>query len=216
MQQGTGTRGRYAKTAERRAAVARAALDIVTEKGHKALTTAEVASRAGMSETALMYHFPTRDHVLIAAMELSDEENISRLTAESIANELSTGDWDPAGAARLVLTEDKTIRLLLALEAEAPNPEHPAHQYMKKHNENAILTTAANIKRRQAEGRAHPALDPVSTARQMMAVWSGLRAQWLIDPSFDFANQVAVAFRALTGEALMDTRKKIERLIASV
>ncbi|MGO4586570.1 TetR family transcriptional regulator, partial [Arthrobacter sp. 2RAF6] len=129
----TKTRGRYAKTAERRAAVARAALDIIQEKGHKALTTAEVAATAGMSETALMYHFPSRDHVLVAAMELADEEIGSRMTAESMASELVSGDWDPAGAARLVLTEETTVRLLLALEAEAPNPEHPAHQYMKKH-----------------------------------------------------------------------------------
>lgn len=212
----TKTRGRYAKTAERRAAVARAALDIIQEKGHKALTTAEVAATAGMSETALMYHFPSRDHVLVAAMELADEEIGSRMTAESMASELVSGDWDPAGAARLVLTEETTVRLLLALEAEAPNPEHPAHQYMKKHNENAILAYAAAIKRRQGEGRARPGLDPKSTARQMMALWSGLRAQWLIDPSFDFPNELAQAFRALTGEAAMDTKKKIEELIATI
>ncbi|BAS12660.1 hypothetical protein AHiyo8_09630 [Arthrobacter sp. Hiyo8] len=216
MEQATKTRGRYAKTAERRAAVARAALEIIRRKGHKALTTAEVASAAGMSETALMYHFPTRDHVLVAAMELADEEIGSRMTAESVAAELVSGDWDPAGTARLVLTEGNTVRLLLALGADAPDPEHPAHSYMKKHNENAILAFAAAVKRRQAEGRARPGLDPMGTGRQMMALWSGLRAQWLVDPSFDFANEVAAAFRALTGEAAMDTKKKIEDLIATI
>ena len=35
----------------------------------QALTTAAVAQRAGMSERTMLYHLPTRDHLLVAALE---------------------------------------------------------------------------------------------------------------------------------------------------
>ena len=215
MEQGGRTRGRYAKTAERRAAVARAALDIVLEKGHRALTTAEVASRAGMGETTLLYHFPSRDHVLVAAMELSDEDFRTRARAELLAAGLLDEDWG-LGPARLALGQDRTARLLLALEAEAPDPEHPAHEYLKRRNDGAVRRLAERVRLRQREGRALPGLNPLGTARQILAAWTGLRAQWLIDPSFDFPQEVAQAYRALTGEAAMEAKNKIQDLITTV
>ena len=66
-------RGPYAKTQARRAEIARAALDVVTTDGHKAVTVASVAARSGLSEATVAYHFATRDHLLVAAVELSNE-----------------------------------------------------------------------------------------------------------------------------------------------
>lgn len=203
--------------------MARAALEVVLEKGHRALTTAEVASKAGMSETAMLYHFPSRDHILVAAMELADQQNLAAFLAEEdnrtqsadgalFAGERSD-DWDAARLARLANQEQATACLYLALLAEAPNPEHPAHEYVKDRTERALLEFTASIKRRQSAGKAHPDIDPRGVARQMMAAWSGLRAQWLVDPSFDLAYEVAEAYRALTWYPVMEARKKIAKLM---
>jgi AcrR family transcriptional regulator len=214
MKQAPPARRRYAKTTERRSAIAKAALELVLEKGHRALTTAEVALRASMSETAMLYHFPTRDHILVAAMELADQERRSVLTGEFTASEAKGNKWPPPGIARITQEQEATIRLFLALGAEAVNPEHPAHAYLKDHNERAVQDFAAGVKRRQADGTAIPGLDPYAVARQMLAVWSGLRSQWLINPSFSLDLEVAQAFRALNGQPLMDAKRQIDEVLS--
>ena len=95
MESTTRTRKPYAKTVERRLAVARAALEIIREKGHRALTTAEVASRACMSETAMLYHFPSRDHILVAAMELADRDSRNSLTEQFQGSRVLRDEWPP-------------------------------------------------------------------------------------------------------------------------
>ena len=216
MEATTRTRRPYAKTVERRLAVARAALEIILEKGHRALTTAEVASRASMSETAMLYHFPSRDHILVAAMELADQDSRTLLTEEFQGSHALRDEWPPPELARLSGEDASVTRLFLALSAEAVNPEHPAHTYLKDHRENAVLEFAEGVKRRQAKGYALPGLDPASVARQMVALWSGLRMQWLVDPSFDLATEVSQGFRALTGQPIMDAKQKIGELISKI
>lgn len=218
MQEATRTRGPYAKTAARRAAVAKAALSIVRESGHKALTTAEVAARAKISEASMLYHFPTRDHLFVAAMELADQEGGERISAEATADGEGLGDvgWIPSRLAEMAMQDQATIRLFVALGAEAANPEHPAHEYMKRHNELAVNEFARMVERRQADGLAHPDIDPHSAARQMMGAWNGLQGQWLVDPSFDLAQEVALAFRRLTGQPTMEARKMIGDLLTRI
>lgn len=218
MQETTRTRGPYAKSAARRAAVAQAALSIVRESGHKALTTAAVATRAEISETSMLHHFPTRDHLFVAAMELADKEGGERLSAEDIADGAGMSDvgWIPARLVEMAMQDQSVIRLFVALGAEAANPGHPAHEYMKRHNELAVNEFAAVVERRQAEGLAHPDIEPLSAARQMMAAWSGLQGQWLVDPSFDLAQEVALAFRRLTGQPTMEARRMIGDILTRI
>lgn len=67
------------------AKLARAAFEIVAEKGHSAFRTAMVAARAGVSQGALVYHFPTKDDLTLAAFEyalgMADADSKSLLAA---------------------------------------------------------------------------------------------------------------------------------------
>jgi AcrR family transcriptional regulator len=164
----------------------------------------------------MLYHFPSRDHILVAAMELADQDSRTLLTEEFQGSYALRDEWPPPELARLSGEDASITRLFLALSAEAVNPEHPAHTYLKDHRENAVLEFAEGVKRRQANGYALPGLDPVSVARQMVALWSGLRMQWLVDPSFDLATEVAQGFRALTGQPIMDAKQKIGELISKI
>ena len=113
------TRGQGAKTPERRAAIARAALDIVTEVGHRALTTAEVAARAGLSERAMLYHFPTRDHLLVAALELADADRADHYIAEHAAAATVRLEGMAEDFASAAVRNDHVIRLMAAMTAAA-------------------------------------------------------------------------------------------------
>lgn len=206
------TRGQGAKTPARRTAIARAALDVVADIGHRALTTAEVASRAGLSERAMLYHFPTRDHLLVAALELADADSevayVERHAASDGARiETLAGDF-----ARAAARNDRVIRLRAAMTAAATDPEHPAHAYFVAHHARALDGLASIIRMEQAAGIAHPQLDADETARQLLALWLGLESLWLMRPDFDLAESLTSAFRRITGRALMEQRALLDRL----
>ena len=212
----TSTRGPYAKTAAKRAAVAQAALEVIIERGHRGLTTAEVAARAGMTERAMLYHFPTRDHLLIAAMEL-EERGHGALVAKAAVTDGSDALFEiPRLAARQGMARPEMLRVFSHLASAGQDPEHPAHAYMLRHNAAGVTGLATLVRVRQAAGLAHPDIDPDAAARQLLGAWNGLQSQWLIDPSFDLADEVTQAFRRLTGQPTMEARQLIDDLLTKI
>lgn len=205
------TRGQGAKTPERRAAIARAALDVVLEVGHRSLTTAEVASRAGLSERAMLYHFPTRDHLLVAALELSDADREIEYIERHAAGEGARVESLAANFAAAAMGNDRAIRLMAAMTAAATDPDHPANAYFVDHHRRAQEGLASVIRSEQAAGVAHPDLDPDETATQLLAMWLGLESLWLLQGDFDLSDSMTKAFRRLTGRALMEQRALLDR-----
>ncbi|HSA52439.1 MAG TPA: TetR/AcrR family transcriptional regulator [Yinghuangia sp.] len=198
-------RGPYARTAQRRRDIARAVLDIVVEKGHGSVTTAEVARRSGTREATVMYHFPTKDHLLVAALRQDQEDDLVRYLAGSESDVL---DLDGLRAyARALPRRESIMRLYSALAGNAAVPGHPAQEYFAGHYRVATEQFANLIERRQAAGLAHPGLDPAQAARQVVATWDGLQAQWLVDPDFDLGELLIAAFRRLTGQNWMEARQ---------
>jgi len=209
-------RGPYAKTAAKRAAVARAAYDVVIEKGHRGLTTAEVAERAGISERAMLYHFPSRDHLLIAAMQFDEQRNAERAQDRELSGSEDALYRIPQAFARQGMQHAETLRLFSYLASAAQDPEHPAHDYMRAHNAAAVEGFASLVRSRQRKGLAHPDIDPETAARQMLGAWNGLQSQWLIDPSFDLADEVTQAFRRLSGQPTMEARALLDDLLTRI
>ncbi|MQY17716.1 TetR/AcrR family transcriptional regulator [Nocardia macrotermitis] len=195
------SRGTYARTAERRSTIARAVLDLVLEKGHGGVTTAETAAHARISEATVLYHFPTRDHLLVAALRLAFDEDDARL---------STGrpDLDPKALRRYVTGGDRQVALLYTMLAgQIGTPGHPAREFFAEHYAQALERWTAIIVARQDAGLAHPGVDAGEAARGFLAAWTGLRTQWQIDPSFDLGESVLTAFRRLTGENVVELRR---------
>jgi len=206
-------RGPYAKSAERRSSIAGAALDLIQRDGHADVTVAQVAAEAGVSERALFYHFPTRDHVLVAALELSDELTVDDMGSRD-DSQLGDVDQVVSTLARLDAGHVWKVRLVTYLSARAQEPEHPAHAYFIRHNEAAIQGFANMLRHRQHRGLAHPDLEPEAVARRLVAVWDGLQAQWLVAPTFDLADEILAAFRQLSGQNVMEARQAFEQALA--
>ena len=190
-------RGPYSKTKGRRESIAAATLDLVIEKGHRLVTLAVVAQTVGLTEAQVMYHFPSREHLLVGALEEADLESLrvhlpdGKATIDALA--------DPLPAIAAVVTESATrshvLRLYFTLCGEASDPEHPAHTYVNHHRSAAREHYAELLRLLQAHGWAHPDVDPQQFARQFLALWEGLQAQWLIEPSFDLATEVTAGLK---------------------
>ncbi len=186
-----GPRGPYAKTTARRQAIAGVVLDLVQEVGHRAVTSSEVARRAGMSEATVLYHFPSKEHLLVAALEEHEGREAVRNAGQS-PYEL-VGPSAQAGVERFYI-----VRLFVAMAGEASDPEHPAHEFVLRHYAGTIAYLTTEVELRQARGLADPALDAKEVARQITAMWDGLQSQWLVSPTFDMGEALERAMRVLT------------------
>lgn len=208
-------RGPYAKTAERRTSIADAAIEVIREIGPVALTTPEVARRAGVTERTLFYHFPSRDHVLVAALERVDELSTAEALAQFAADVPERYlEHVMDLLMRSVSGEPWKAALTVTLSGHAQDPNHPAHEYFVRHYAQAIAGFAAMVRVHQAQGLAHPDLDVESVARRLVAVWEGLQAMWLVTPNFDLAKEVTAAYRQLSGQNVMAFRQVLDGLVA--
>ncbi len=57
------------RSAETRKRLLDATVDCLFERGYAGTTTAEIASRAGFSKGAQLHHFPTKEKLVISALE---------------------------------------------------------------------------------------------------------------------------------------------------
>ena len=196
-------RGPYAGTRRRRETIARAVLDLVHEVGHESVTIAQVAERSGSSEATVLYHFPSRDHLLVAALELDDRSAVTRshLDADSVLSLEQFHDM-VATASR----SDPILRLLFTVKGQAASTEHPAWAYLEQRNAMSITIFTQLIAGRQREGLAHPGLDPRQIAIQLIAMWDGLTSLWFTGIDFDLADMLVDATRRLSGENVMEAR----------
>ena len=165
-------RGPYKKSLARRRRIADAVLAIVDSDGPEAVTTAAVAERTAIPESSVLYHFPTKDHLLVAAMQRADDQLYeetrlghegARLDLDALRDSFDAGAASAAGRARL----EYLVRAL------AMNPEHPAATYVAERNRRAVQVWSRMIARRQEEGLADAALDPQATAWQAIALLEG-------------------------------------------
>jgi AcrR family transcriptional regulator len=82
-------RSQAERSAEMRARIAKAAYEVIAERGHSAFRTAAVLAHAGVSQGAMLHHFPTKEAITLAAIEhgLNLENDTSLARMKSVSRE---------------------------------------------------------------------------------------------------------------------------------
>src|SRR3954451_22305274 len=75
------------RAGETRARLLEAALACLAEEGYAATTTARIQARSGVSRGSLLHQFPSKDHLLLAAVQHLAEARAGEL----VAGRLGTG-----------------------------------------------------------------------------------------------------------------------------
>src|SRR3954452_3881485 len=123
----TRTRGPYAKTPARRAAIVAAAREAFIEHGFDQASLRDIARRAGISHQGLLRHFSGKPDLLQEVLEQRD------VAARARADELlAAGASGAATASRILrdeLQDPAMLRLWATLEPAASRRDHPAHEY---------------------------------------------------------------------------------------
>ena len=146
----------------------------------------ELARQCGITNAGLPYYFGSKEGLLIALLEDRDQRDaaavhsIAALTGQEFQGNVSIETLFKVLHAIVARnsTQPEFVRLFAVLRAETLNQSHPARQYFME-REIAVLNAFGRMV-------APHVAQPRATARQLLAVMSGLEDQWLrADHGFD-------------------------------
>ncbi|MFJ5955258.1 TetR/AcrR family transcriptional regulator [Paenarthrobacter sp. NPDC092416] len=174
----TGRRGPYAKSREKRKTILDAAHAVFAAKGYLGGSLQDVADHAGMSQTSLLHHFPSKSDLLMAVLEWRDELSGS-------ANPADVDEGLVDAVIRTAVYNEKipgVIELYTVLCAESTTQGHPGRGYFTDRFERLRGSYSRQFSDLADRGRLRPGVDPEVAATSLVALWDGLQTQWLLAP----------------------------------
>lgn len=174
-------RGKYAPSRVRRELICSTVLDLVDQSGYDDVTVVRISEATGIPQSSVLYHFPTKDHLLVGAMELADAREREQYDLETAWPEFNASALTDLIDARL--RRRNRLRLLTYLRGLAMQPQNPANAYLMRKDRETVEHWTRLCSRLQRQGEMHPALDPRQTALQILALWHGLVQWYLLDDS---------------------------------
>ncbi|MEV7692775.1 TetR/AcrR family transcriptional regulator [Microbacterium sp. NPDC089189] len=176
------TRGPYAKGRAKREEVLRAALDLVATQGYRRTTVKEIADAVGMSQTALLHYFGSKDALFAAVLERRDAELQEEFDTTPPDTDLRTA---VLAGIRSDASRPGFIHLSTRVGAEAADPDHLAHEIVRDRLRGSVDATARAVEAAQRDGQVRADLPAQETATLIWALVEGLRVLWLYDRSID-------------------------------
>lgn len=159
--------------ARRRGQILAGARACFVRKGFHAATTAEISAEAGVSVANLYQYFPAKDDLVKALIEEDLAEDLALIAMVDKATSLSEGLDMVAelAASDPAVTQQSRLKLEILAEA-ARNPEIAA--VVEIADNRMLEAIAALLERRQQAGEVRAEVDPVTTAKLIIAIYDGL------------------------------------------
>ena len=163
----------------RRGAILDQAIGAIGERGYYGFTISELAQRCGLSNAGLLYHFASKDELLLAVLDEIEERETEILLPLVQAASEGTPDAHSMMAVLDVLrtmmvrstTQPELGRLFAELQVESLNKSHPGYAWWQR-RESAVLGLFARLIAPYVE-------DAASTALHLAAMLDGLFLRWL-------------------------------------
>jgi len=167
--------------ADTRERILAAAATLFADRGYRATSMVAVAESAGLSQTGLLHHFPSKELLLAGVLQRRDEQDVAALDLGAEAR-----GWDVLERIA-ALVEHNThrepfVRLFTAMAGEAIDAEHPGHDWLREHHRSAVDMITTGLRQAQSDGTCDPDAPVEHIARLSVAAMDGLQIQWLMDP----------------------------------
>lgn len=178
-----------AKPPTRREQILDAALALFADSGSRGTSVAAVAERVGITDAGVLYHFKTKQELLLgvlARFEQKVDERVVESGARGIELLRMVRDWG-----KVMERVPDISALWIQLTAEHLTTPSPARERIQRRYDRLVAryVTAFATASRQGDLRAD--LDPVHEASALVAHLDGIRLQWfLLDRSFSMADSV--------------------------
>lgn len=142
-------------------------------------TIASVAAAAGITDAGLLYHFPTKEDLLLAVLIHHDRLGADRLhlfdpvdepCLEHIRALAQWGAW---------MEEAPNLQSLhITLSADSLQPGTSAHDYFTERYQRGLDLLSRLFERAKASGVLGEQTDPLYEASAYLGFLDGLRLQW--------------------------------------
>lgn len=175
----SGTVGASAKGAARREEILQGLIEKLRAQELRNPALREIGRALGIEPAHILYYFSSREELLQQVIMRWDED--ARRAASVDGDRLSNF----VQQVRRNVALPGILHLYFTFAAEAVDPAHPAHDFFRDRFVAVTEVLAEHIRAEQAQGTMSPAIDPVSKARQLIALSDGLQLQSLVDPTVD-------------------------------
>lgn len=150
-------------------------------RGFRSGSLAEVAEQAGVTAAGILYHFGSKDELLLAVIRDRDLRQVPILLELATVGGLAS----LTGAVRfaeIAEAEPNLMALHTVLEIESLDPDSPAHEYFQTRNRVLLDGISATLLESQLAGEIRTDVDPTRIARQILAFEYGAAVLWLKNP----------------------------------
>lgn len=176
---------------ERRAQILSDATALFARDGYADTSLREIAERVGVSKSALLHHYPSKD-ALLRAVLVERDRAVSLAPPADASRAADVVRDTPRGAAANASSAPGLVEVYAVLSCEALPEDHPAHEYFARRFTRAIDFFTAVLRAAQTDGDLPAHRDPEREAIRLIALWDGLQYQWLYDrDSVDVAAHLA-------------------------
>lgn len=171
-----------------RAKIIDIAFEHFAHNGYQGSSLARIALAAGISQSGLLHHFPTKAALLQAVLATRDVRDTA--AAGVVPDDLADLDFNAlltffVEVVRHNAAHRDIVRLAHRTAAEADDPTHPAHAWVTARQNflRSLIQTA--LTRDAAAGTIRPDVHVRTVTDVLVATMEGLENQWLLDPDVD-------------------------------
>jgi AcrR family transcriptional regulator len=176
-----GLRGQAQRGERTRRAIVDAAMEVFAVEGFRASALADIAGRVGLTPGGILYHFGSKDALLLAVIAERDRR------AADLLGELRISGLDSLRGlveiARLCEREPGLAALHTVLQVESISPDAPAHRYFRDRSRFVREWLEQVLVDARDAGETAPGVDCAAKARELVAFLDGAAVLWLLDRS---------------------------------
>ncbi|MCB0912223.1 MAG: TetR/AcrR family transcriptional regulator [Propionibacteriaceae bacterium] len=178
-------------SARRREQILDAAVAAFTHNGFNGTSIRDIATRAGMSHTGVLHHFPDKSALLEAVLDRRLARGLGSAGAELDPHDGITLLNGLIDLVKHDMSDPADLRMYRILSSEALSPTHPAYGYFRRWYAQVRAWATTGLEDLERRGLyAQPGLPLADAAAQIAGMRDGLDPQWLLDP--DSIDLVAV------------------------
>jgi AcrR family transcriptional regulator len=208
-------RRRFRNADESRERILSAAVEEFAASGYRGASLGAIANRAGLSQSGLLHHFPSKELLLAAVIDVRNADHFDEYLAAK-AEDPDLGFM--TGMVRLMRRGARELdltRLFTVVIAEATSPDHPAHEWAVNRYEGVSGIVIADLRAAQECRILRPDFDLDAAAATLLAAMDGLQLRYLLTPD---GPRIDEAFAALGGQMLAnfayDSREAAAKIAA--
>jgi AcrR family transcriptional regulator len=194
-------RRRFRNADESRARILTAAVEEFAASGYRGASVGAIARRAGISQSGLLHHFPSKELLLAAVIDVRTSDHLDEYL-EAVAEDPDLGFV--TGMVRLMRRGTRELdltRLFTVVIAEATSPDHPAHDWAIGRYAGVSRVVVDALRDAQERQLLRRDFDVDAVAATFLAAMDGLQLRYLLTPD-DL--RIDAAFAALAGQMLAD------------